>query len=56
MDMSRLNEEDVAALEKISDHIRNGEPVNLLDAIRAIEYHESLKAMKPKKKWYQFWK
>ncbi len=53
MDLSKLTSQEKVRLEKISDNIRHGYAVDMVDALYAIDYQESLKA---EKKWWQFWK
>ena len=40
-------------LEKISDKIRSGIPVDFLEAIAAINYQEQLRAEREANKWYR---
>lgn len=40
-------------LEEISDKIRCGEPVGLLEAIAAIDYQTAMRADREYRKWYR---
>lgn len=40
-------------LEAVSDKIRGGEPVGLLDAILAIDYQEQLRNERDANKWWR---
>lgn len=40
-------------LEEISDRIRHGIPVGILEALAAIDYQESLKAERAHNKWWK---
>ena len=53
IDLNKLTKEDKITFEKISDDIRQGIPVSLIDGVLAIDYQEALKS---RKKWWQFWK
>lgn len=40
-------------LEDVSDKIRRGEPVSILDALAAIDYQEQLRNEREAKKWWR---
>ena len=53
MDLELLAEENVNELEKLSDDVRRGIPIDFNDALMVIRYQEALRLTK---KWWQFWK
>ena len=56
MNLSELTPEQVEELEHLSDEIRKGHPVGIMDGMVVIEYQNALKKQRlANKKWWQFW-
>lgn len=40
-------------LEELSDKVRKGEPIGMLEAIEVIQYQTEMKKFRKETKWYQ---
>ena len=56
MNLAELTPEQIDDLEYLSDEVRKGHPVSMMDGLVVIAYQDALKKeRRANKKWWQFW-